>query len=361
MDRIGSMSMNSKSSEYSELEEKILAYGYEINNGDVNGNGVNMSKVLTQQMLYDRFNAKTLDDKKNLIVAVNKLSKARRMEMQRSITGEIEYVMKTEEHASKYLGLTEDHMKVIQEIKLRGNRGIFKRELKQITGFLPCTLTRLIKTLESRNIIKAVKTITSKNMNLYMMSEIAPSREQTGGPWYTDQVSFYLAFCMVCVFKFCGFAKEFDVALVEKLSGWMYKAIKGNENRNGAETTLSNMAKHLNDSKVLTVELSVSDLKLLMKKLVYENKIEPIAKQKHLPFEHWTWKLSAPVRSFNYLPQTPCGVCPVIERCTVGGVISPTTCQYMKPWLTEATKGAWKQSMGFEVDIEDTVVPGLSR
>ena len=33
------------------------------------------------------------------------------------------------------------------------------------------------------------------------------------------------------------------------------------------------------------------------------------------------------------LSAMPCGVCPVFEDCTPGGVISPATCVYIDKWL----------------------------
>jgi hypothetical protein len=35
----------------------------------------------------------------------------------------------------------------------------------------------------------------------------------------------------------------------------------------------------------------------------------------------------------DYLRTVPCGVCPVTEKCTPGGVVSPETCVYFSAWL----------------------------
>lgn len=45
------------------------------------------------------------------------------------------------------------------------------------------------------------------------------------------------------------------------------------------------------------------------------------------------YKLSPPITTANALTDIPCGKCPVIARCSVGGVISPSTCLYLKEWL----------------------------
>ena len=40
--------------------------------------------------------------------------------------------------------------------------------------------------LESRKLIKSVKSVASSNRKVYMLSELEPSREITGGAWYTE-------------------------------------------------------------------------------------------------------------------------------------------------------------------------------
>ncbi len=36
----------------------------------------------------------------------------------------------------------------------------------------------------------------------------------------------------------------------------------------------------------------------------------------------------------DYLTGTPCGVCPVVQHCSPGGIINPNTCQYYTQWLS---------------------------
>jgi DNA-directed RNA polymerase III subunit RPC6 len=50
------------------------------------------------------------------------------------------------------------------------------------------------------------------------------------------------------------------------------------------------------------------------------------------------YKISRNNTYMNHLTDTPCGICPVIRQCSDGGVISPTTCQYMSEWLKSSYK-----------------------
>lgn len=40
--------------------------------------------------------------------------------------------------------------------------------------------------------------------------------------------------------------------------------------------------------------------------------------------------------NLDYLSELPCGQCPVIQHCSDGGIISPSTCTYYAQWLASA-------------------------
>lgn len=44
-------------------------------------------------------------------------------------------------------------------------------------------LSKVLKTLESRNLIKAVKGVSGGNRKIYMLFELQPSDDLTGGTW----------------------------------------------------------------------------------------------------------------------------------------------------------------------------------
>lgn len=55
------------------------------------------------------------------------------------------------------------------------------------SNIAPPKIDQILKTLDSRKIIKAVKSVVNKNKKVYMLYELEPSKELTGGAWYTDQ------------------------------------------------------------------------------------------------------------------------------------------------------------------------------
>jgi DNA-directed RNA polymerase III subunit RPC6 len=44
-------------------------------------------------------------------------------------------------------------------------------------------VNKIIKTLEGRSLIKAVKNVNNPSKKLYMLAELEPSTEITGGAW----------------------------------------------------------------------------------------------------------------------------------------------------------------------------------
>ena len=51
------------------------------------------------------------------------------------------------------------------------------------------------------------------------------------------------------------------------------------------------------------------------------------------------YKVSRPINPPNFLTDMPCGLCPVISRCSEDGIISPKTCEYLTQWLNAPDEG----------------------
>ena len=88
-------------------------------------------------------------------------------------------------------------------------RGIWTRDIKQSTNISQQILTKILKQLEQRSLLKTVRSVTSKSKKLYMVYDVTPAKELTGGPWYTDQ--------------------EFDSEFVDSLSSFVIQCVKDNQ------------------------------------------------------------------------------------------------------------------------------------
>jgi DNA-directed RNA polymerase III subunit RPC6 len=69
-----------------------------------------------------------------------------------------------------------EQMLVYQVIERAGNKGIWTRDIKNATNIQQQTLTKTLKALESRQLIKAIKSVTSKSKKLYMKYDLSKFR-----------------------------------------------------------------------------------------------------------------------------------------------------------------------------------------
>ncbi len=70
---------------------------------------------------------------------------------------------------------------IYQVIEKAGNKGIWTRDIKTATSVNQNTLTKTLKSLEGRHLIKTAKSVTSKSKKLYMLYELSECpMERTG-------------------------------------------------------------------------------------------------------------------------------------------------------------------------------------
>lgn len=99
-----------------------------------------------------------------------------------------------------------------------GCRGIWTRDIKLSTNINQQILTKILKQLEQRCLLKTVRSVTSKSKKLYMIYDMVPAKELTGGPWYTEQEfdnEFVVALCDFIV-KFVGVSNIVNVSTIHE-------------------------------------------------------------------------------------------------------------------------------------------------
>eukprot|EP01035_Chromulina_nebulosa_P021444 gene21444-27777_t len=228
------------------------------------------------------------------------------------------------ETAIKFEGLGPEQMLVYQEIEKSGNRGIWTRDIKLKTNIQQQILTKTLKILEQRNLIKSVRSVISKSKKLYMLYNLEPAKEISGGPWYTDQ--------------------EFDHEFLELLSLEILSYVSSI-----GLADLNSIASKVKVSGISKVELSYEELELVVQTLVYDGRLEEVQSSVLIMTGHHKsgtimYKTSKKMDLSNNFTDIPCGVCPIISHCREGGVISPSTCEYMQVWLGAAhnnDSGGW--------------------
>lgn len=72
-------------------------------------------------------------------------------------------------------------------IEESGNKGIWIRDIRVKSNLIMTQVNKILKNLESRKLIKAVKSVNASKKKVYMLYNMEPDRTVTGGAWYQDQ------------------------------------------------------------------------------------------------------------------------------------------------------------------------------
>ncbi|PIA17044.1 RNA polymerase Rpc34 [Coemansia reversa NRRL 1564] len=267
-----------------------------------------------------------------IVNGVNRLLKDGKLELLQS--GNKVYYRGVSSDEMKLMGaMSEDEKLVYKHIENSGNEGIWVRILKQLTNLPQTVITRSLRALESQVLIKSVKSVKHPTRKLYMLTSVSPSSEITGGPWYTDQ--------------------EMDTDFIEQLARQCHQFIYAysyprhnpemvySANHTGYPTA-TQIKRFIAENRISNVDLSLDNIEELLTMLVYDGKIERIAPALDADmglsarFGKTDWMYRAQRISSKDSPLTdiPCGRCPVANRCSNTGSITPAKCEYFSQWLS---------------------------
>lgn len=216
------------------------------------------------------------------------------------------------------LGLVDAERAILDSIKNKKDLGIWARDIKQETNLGDQVVTKSLKSLLAKKLIKEVVNIQNKGKKHYMAIEFEPCKEITGGDWYVDG--------------------SLDKELIKVIRGLCF-----NYMRRQKVATLEGVHNELKKSRVMTFEISSQQVGEILNSMVLDNEVIEV---KSTGLEDY---YSIPIGTICYRiassagvekgPKTgafasiPCGVCPRLSLCTPDGVISPSTCVYYTKWL----------------------------
>lgn len=195
-----------------------------------------------------------------LVPIINELTRASRLTMTRSTskTGESEvcFSLLSAEEATKLQGLDAPSKMVYQVIEAGGNKGIWTVDVRSQTNLQQAALTKIFKQLETRKLIKPIKAVTAKTKKLYMLYDLTPAKEITGGPWYSDY--------------------EFDHEFIAELRNFILMCIRRMNGGLGVGNgvTLKQISNKMIQANVSRVQLSLDEVQQLLQTLAFDYLIE---------------------------------------------------------------------------------------
>merc|ERR1712093_379833 len=159
-----------------------------------------------------------------------------------------------DEVQKQFAGLGQDQMLVYQLIKDTGNVGIWQKNLTFKSNLATHVITKIIKTLESRKLIKAVKSIQARNRKVYMVYDMEPCKEVSGGNWYKDG--------------------EFDSELIEALQDQCLGYIMNQSQ----PATLTSICNHVKTSGISQIAHSEEDIQSILRTLELDRLITQVVR-----------------------------------------------------------------------------------
>lgn len=81
----------------------------------------------------------------------------------------------------------EEEKIVYSIIENAGNKGIWTKDIRYKCNISLIALNKVLKQMESKKLIKSVKSVTASKKKLFMLFDLQPDVSITGGTWYSNQ------------------------------------------------------------------------------------------------------------------------------------------------------------------------------
>lgn len=231
------------------------------------------------------------------------------------------YKFKESNCPSKIKGADNEEKIVYSIIEKASNKGIWVKDLRTESNLILTQLQKILKNLENKKIIKAVKCVSAPKKKVYMLYTLEPDKSVTGGAWYNDQ--------------------DFESEFVDVLNQQCYRFLRQKKEavknckegpiaaQNMASASSKDVCTHISELGISKVQLSVQDMETILNTLVYDGKAERTILANGNSMYRAVETLLPPPG----IVRTPCGVCPVLNQCSDIGSIQPKKCVYMTEWL----------------------------
>ncbi|XP_020574967.1 DNA-directed RNA polymerase III subunit RPC6 [Phalaenopsis equestris] len=211
--------------------------------------------------------------------------------------------------------LPENEKKLHDLIWSKQSLGIWTADMKKQTGLANNAVTKALKSLQSKNLIKDVVNVHNKARKFFMAVEFEPSKEISGGTWYSDGT---------LDLEFIRILREQCRMHVERLK----------------IASVENVWKCVRDSGIFKTECSLQQIQEILVAMYLDKEIEELISSGVGEFSN----IQAGKKCYRSLrgrggpkagglSSVPCGVCPRINECSPDGIISPKTCVYYQKWL----------------------------
>lgn len=226
---------------------------------------VSEGNTLTGDELETQFSDVPIEEQ---LLAINGLLKKNLFNAQKGPNG-IQYVAVSKKEASLLGTMDSNELIIYNHIKEAKNEGIWTKLIKARTNLHQTVMTRCLRLLEQKQLVKSVKSVKFPTRKIYMLYDLTPSIELSGGPWYTDN--------------------ELDTGFIHELSMACLRYIQAKtwpkDGRSSALYPVSqtqnlptahSVYRYLKGARLTDTELEPEHVVALLDLLIYDNEVEKI-------------------------------------------------------------------------------------
>jgi len=249
----------------------------------------------TAEEFLEKLGENSQIDSNELLKEFKKLSGAGKIRVIIDKDNPLRYQSVPSELWTQFTGLKEEHYKIHSLIEKSGNTGIWRRDIKKQSGIPEKLITSFLSDLESRQLIKSIQSIHESRHKLYILYDLVPSSEVTGGVWYQEG--------------------HFNTQLVDQLIQYTQNLIKGSPG-----ILESELVQKIMSSSVSTIRISSEEARSVIKAVLNTGKAIKIG---------GTLRPGPSQSAVCPISTIPCSKCPLAMSCEPSGAICPKDCPYM--------------------------------
>ena len=225
---------------------------------------------------------------------------------------------------------------IFSYIESAGREGIWARICRGRSNLHATVFNRCLKSLESKSLIKQFVSAKNSSRKMYILANLQPSEDVTGGPFFTDG--------------------KLDEEFVHQLGVWIEKYIiskswRHHSSRDGdgkksksrkslpmppgyaGYPTVPEITRAMNDSKLTSgVVMKEAEIRHLVDILLWDGHVIEVMNGRGFKSVRTLLRDEDDLTT-NGLTEAPCGDCPVFDLCEEGGPVNARSCAYFTDWL----------------------------
>ncbi|KAG8686784.1 34-kDa subunit of RNA polymerase III (C) [Ceratobasidium sp. 395] len=207
----------------------------------------------------------------DMAAAVNGLLKKSLLKVLKDSKGVLSYKA-VDKAGAKVLGLMDAEENIVyKKIQEAKNEGIWTKHLKS-TELHQSIITRVLKSLEKKGLIKSIKSVKHPTRKIYILANLQPSVEVSGGPWYNNsefETEFVQTLCNVCL----NFIQKRSYPVLKSNSKLSPRALFP-VSESTRYPTAADVLNFLKQTNVTDAPLDIAHVESLLQVLVYDGTVE---------------------------------------------------------------------------------------